>query len=260
MWNSQPRVPTGADPSAMVEGRSALAPGRGATQLADAALSLVVGAGFTLGLFVGVAHFENVKAVVPPPEIEDLRAAPSIFVPPPPKEEEHPDPVEVVAPLTDLEIGTSDSPVKLAVVPPDLDKLLPPADLPPRATIQFGQLLSDLKPKAGSLGESQRIYQQSEVDQPPAAAIKTIASISPRVRDNAMQLRVTLLLIVDTEGAVTNIRVLKPSGNALFDSIVLQCVRDEWVFTPAVKRGKKVRCMVQQLIWYKWEEGSKFTT
>jgi len=72
-------------------------------------------------------------------------------------------------------------------------------------------------------------------------------------------LKVTLLLVIDADGAVTSIRVLKPSGNAQFDSIVLDCVRDEWVFTPAIRKGRKVKCMVQQLIWYKWTEGSKFT-
>jgi len=248
----------GAEPAA--GNRPGPAPKPSAVGLADAALSAVLGTGFTLGLFLGVAHFESVRPAAQPVEIEDLRVTPAVFVPPPPKAEEHPEPTEAVIPLTDLEIGASDSPVKLAVVPPDLDRLLPPAELPPRATIQFGQLLTDLKPKAGSLGESQRIYQQNEVDQPPAAAIKTIAYVSPRVRDNAKSLRVTLLLIVDAEGAVTNIRVLKPSGNAAFDSVVVQCVRDEWVFTPAIRRGHKVRCMVQQLIWYKWTDESKFTT
>jgi len=231
----------------------------GAARLADEALCLLLGSGLTLGLFIGVAHFEEVKAVAPPPEIEDLRAAPAVFEAPPPKPEERPEQAEVVAPLTGLEIGSTDSSVKLSVVPPDLDKIIPPADLPPRATIQFGQLLSDLKPKTGPGGEFQRIYQQNEVDQAPAAVIKTIASVSRRIREDAAQLRVTLVLVVDTQGAVTNIRVLKSSGNATFDAIVLQCVRDDWVFSPAIKKGRKVRCMVQQLIWYKWPEGSKFS-
>lgn len=232
----------------------------GAVRLADEALCLVLGAGLTLGLFLGVAHFENVKPVAQPPEIEDLRTASAVFEPPPPKVEEHPEQTEVVAPLTGLDIGASDSPVKLSVVPPDLDKIIPPTDLPPRATIQFGQLFSDLKPKSGPMGEFQRIYQQNEVDQPPAAVIKTIATVSRRIREDAEQLRVTLVLIVDTQGTVTNIRVLKSSGKPAFDSVIAQCVQDEWVFTPAIKRGRKVRCMVQQLIWYRWPEGSKFTT
>jgi outer membrane biosynthesis protein TonB len=50
--------------------------------------------------------------------------------------------------------------------------------------------------------------------------------------------------------------VLRPSGNEAFDKIVTECVRDEWEFTPAIRKGKKVRCMVQQLVWYKWTNGS----
>ena len=80
---------------------------------------------------------------------------------------------------------------------------------------------------------------------------------SRNTRDNADSLRVTLLWSSTPKGAVTSIRVLKPSGNKDFDSIVLQCVRDEWVFSPAIRKGRKVRCMVQQLIWYKWTEGSE---
>jgi TonB family protein len=244
---------------AIAGSQSILARRSGAANLADEVLCLLLGSALTLGLFIGVAHFEDVKAVAPPPEIEDLRTAPAVFEPPPPRAEERPEQAEVVAPLTGLEIGASDSPVRLSVVPPDLDKIIPPTDIPPRATIQFGQLLSDLKPKSGPSGEFQRIYQQNEVDQPPAAVIKTIANISRRIREDSSSLRVTLVLVVDTQGAVTSIRVLRTSGNRAFDSIVLECVRDEWVFSPAVKKGRKVRCMVQQLVWYKWPEGSKFS-
>jgi len=40
---------------------------------------------------------------------------------------------------------------------------------------------------------------------------------------------------------------------------VTECVKEEWVFSPAIRRGKKVRCMVQQAVWYKWTDGNKFT-
>ena len=226
--------------------------------LADEAFYLSLGAGLTFVLFMGIAHFEMVKPAEMPTEIEDLRAVTAVSEPPPPKPEDRSEPIDVV-PLTGIDIGASDSPVKLAVVPPDLSKLMPPAELPPRATIQFGQLLSDLRPKTGSAGEFQHIYQQSEVDQPPLAVVKTIARVSSGVRENVESLRVTLLLVIDTEGAVTSIRVMRPSGNAKFDAIVLACVRDEWQFSPAIRKGKKVRCMVQQLVWYKWTSGSPFT-
>jgi TonB family protein len=229
-----------------------------AAKIADEAICLGLGTGLTFLLFIGIAHFELVKPEGPEVEIEDLRAAYAVPEPPPPRPEERTEQLEAVVPLTGIDIGASDSSVKLAVVPPDLSKLMPPADLPPRATIQFGQLLSDLKPREGNMGDFQHIYQQSEVDQPPMAVTKTIARVSSRVRDNAESLRVTLLLVIDTEGAVTSIRVMRPSGNAAFDSIVLACVRDEWEFSPAIRKGKKVRCMVQQLVWYKWTGGNPF--
>ncbi len=219
-------------------------------------LSLGVGFAVTLVLFTAMAFFQHGKAEAKA-EIEDVSMTPATFVPPPPKLEP-PKVADDEPPVTGIEIAAADSPVHIAVVPPDLEKIIPPSDLPPKATIQFNQLFTDFKPNAGAMGPEERIYQQNEVDQPPRAVTKTIAHVPGRTRENASSLRVTLLLVVDTAGQVTNIRVLKPSGNPKFDSIVLDCVRDEWEFSPAVKKGRKVKCMVQQLVWYKWTE-SKFT-
>jgi TonB family protein len=228
--------------------------------LAEEAFCVLAGGGLTFALFFGIARFESVRPVAPPSEIEDLRVMSAVAEPPPPKPEEHTEPLESVAPLTGIEIAASESPVKLSVVPPDLDRILPSPELPPRATIEFNQLLTDLKPKAGISGDFEHIYQQNEVDQVPTALVKTIARVTKRVREDADELRVTLVLVIDTMGAVQSIRVLRSSGNTKFDNVVLECVRDEWEFSPAVKKGKKVRCMVQQLVWYKWTSGgSPFT-
>jgi TonB family protein len=228
--------------------------------LAEEAFCILAGSILTFGLFFGIARFESVRAVAPPSDIEDLHVASAIADPPPPRPEEHIEPQDTVAPLTGIEIAASESPVKLTVVPPDLDKIIPSSELPPKAAIQFSQLLTDLKPKAGMAGDFEHIYQQNEVDQVPKALVKTIARVSKRARDEASELRVTLVLIIDTAGAVQSIRVLRSSGNLKFDNIVLECVRDEWEFSPAVRKGKKVRCLVQQLVWYKWSDsGSPFT-
>jgi TonB family protein len=232
--------------------------GRVADYLAGEALCLTLGAGLTFALFFGVARFENVRPAAAPPEIEDLHVASAISEPPPPKREELIQPQEVIAPLTGIEIAASESSVKIAVVPPDMDRLVPPMDLPPRATIQFNQLLTDLRPKVGITGDFQHIYQQNEVDVAPKAVVTTIARVSKRLRDDVDSLRVTLVLVIDPEGAIQSIRVLRASGNPKFDEVVLECVRDEWEFSPAIKKGKKVRCMVQQLVWYKWTDGSPF--
>jgi TonB family protein len=233
--------------------------GKGAAWAAEEAVSLLFGGGLTFCLFFGIAHFENVRTQAPAQEIEDLRAVTAVVEPPPPKVEEHPlQPVSTV-PLTGIEIGAAESPVKIAVVPPDLAKIMPQTDLPPRATIQFNQLLTDLSPKMGIEGDFQHIYQQNEVDKVPEAIVKTIAKVNSYIRDNADELRVTLLLVIDAEGGIESIKVMKPSGNKLFDKAVTECVKEEWVFSPAIRRGKKVRCMVQQAVWYKWTDGNKFT-
>jgi TonB family protein len=223
--------------------------------LAEEAFCVLVGGALTFGLFFGIARFESVRPAAPV-EIEDLHAAAAVPEPPPPKPQERVEAQDLVVPLTGIEIAASASPVKLAVVPPDLDKIIPQTELPPRATIQFNQLLTDLRPKASISGEFQHIYQQNEVDQAPKAIVQTIARVSSRARDNAEQLRVNLLLVIGTTGEVQSIRVMRASGNPKFDKIVLECVRDEWEFSPAVLRGKKVRCLVQQQVWYKWTGSS----
>jgi len=227
-------------------------------RVAEELLCLLLGAGLTFALFFGVARFENAGPAAVPPVIEDLHRAPAVFDPPPPKPEEHTVPPDLDIPLTGIDVGPSDSPVKLSVVPPDLAKIMPVEDLPPIATIQFGQIITDLRPKTGVGGDFQHIYQQNEVDVAPKAVVQVIARVPSLIRDDAEQLHVTLALVIDMEGAVTSIRVIKPSGNARFDAIVTDCVRDEWQFSPAIRKGKKVRCMVQQLVWYKWTSGSPF--
>jgi TonB family protein len=222
-------------------------------------LCLALGAGLTFLLFVAIAKFESVKSQQSKPEIEDVHMASAIFVPPPPKPEERTTEPEAAVPLAGIDVGVSESPVKVAVVPPDLQKIMPVEELPPKATIQFGQVMTELKPKIGAGPDFQHIYQTSEVDVPPKALVQTIARVPHRVRGDAEELRVDLFIVVDQDGTISSIRIVRPSGNSEFDEIVLDCVRDEWQFSPAIRKGKKVRCLIRQPVWYKWSGGSRFT-
>jgi len=236
------------------------APRTGLAYLAEEGTCVLFGAALTFGLFFALARFENTRPPAAAEEVQDLRSVAVLVEPPPPKVEQPTEQPDSVVPLSGIEIAPApDSPVKLAVVPPDLAHILPTTDLPPRATIQFGQLLTDLRPHAGAYGELQHIYQQNEVDQVPVAVVKTIARVPSRVHDNLDQLRVTLVLVIEANGAISSTKVIRPSGNPKFDAIVTDCVVNEWQFTPAVRKGKQVRCMVQQLVWYKWTGGGKFT-
>lgn len=214
----------------------------------DEAVALLIGGVFTLALFVGMAHFENFGAVEPVTEIEDLRLAaiPLEPPPPPPKLERIEEIPEAVLPFSGLEVGASESPVSIAVVPPDLESFIPTSATPPRARIQFGLLHTDFKPKVDIETDPRHIYQDTEVDQRPRGLVRTAPPIPSDVSGRAASMRVGLLLLIGVNGKAESVRVTESSGNPRFDTIVADTVKNEWVFSPAVRRGKKVRVLAQQ--------------
>lgn len=228
-----------------------------ANALAEGAC-LLLGAGVTLTLFFGVAHFAALDEPAPETGFADLRAMSLPMEAPPPRPVETP-PVAVAAtPFAGLEVSATDSPVRIAVVPPDLSQLLPATTTAPAAKIEPAQLFTQFKPRTDIGGDFSRIFQQHEVDQRPTVLSRPKPYIPPVVRGNAETLRISVLLLIDTHGAVNSIRVLQPSGNEHFDAIILRDIREAWVFTPAMKNGHKVRCLVQQNVRVVWSGGSPF--
>lgn len=230
----------------------------GARQAAgEEAVGLLIGTGFTFALFLGMAYFENFGAAEPVAEIEDVRMAAMPIEPPPPPRLEQPAQVpQEVLPLSGLEVGASESPVSIAVVPPDLESLIPAETSPPKARIQFGVLHAEFKPKVSVEVDVRHIYQDTEVDQRPRALVRTVPPIPPDVSGNASTLRVVLLLLIGRDGKPESARVAESSGNPRFDAIVANTVKEEWVFSPGIRRGKKVRVMAQQAFRINFSGGS----
>lgn len=219
---------------------------------------LLLGAGVTFGLFLGVAHFAGSDEPAPEADFADLRAMSMPMEAPPPRPVETP-PVPVAAsPFAGLEVGASESPVRIAVVPPDLSQLMPTTTTAPAAKIEPAQLYTEFKPRTEIGGDFSRIFQQHEVDQRPTVLSRPKPYIPPVVRGNADTLRISVLILIDTRGAVNSVRVLQGSGNEHFDAIILRDIREAWVFTPAMKKGRKVRCLVQQNVRVVWSGGSPF--
>jgi len=227
-----------------------------ANALAEA-LSLALGAGVTLALFLGVAHFAGTEEPAPEADIADMRAMSIPLETPPPRPVETP-PVPVNAsPFAGLDIAAAaDSPVRIAVVPPDLSALMPVNTTAPAAKIDPAQLYTEFKPRTEIGGDFARIFQQYEVDQRPAVVSRPKPYVPAVVRNGAESLRISVLILVDTRGAVSNVRVLQGSGNEHFDAIILRDIREAWVFSPAMKKGRKVRCLVQQNVRVEWSGGS----
>jgi TonB family protein len=76
--------------------------------------------------------------------------------------------------------------------------------------------------------------------------VRTVPPIPDDVRGGAATLRVKLLLLVSRDGKAESARVLESSGNPAFDAIVARTMQNEWMFSPAIRRGKKVRVLAQQ--------------
>ena len=227
----------------------------------EEALCWLVGLAFTALLFVGLAYFEDVQPNQPVAEVLDLRVVSLPYEPPPPAP--HPDdppppPQENVVALSGIEIGAANSAVHIAVVPPDLEGLVPATRELPGAIAKFGYLDTDLKPRLNVDTDIRHVYQVSEVDRPPHAIVRVAPPGAGRFFGTVRSLRVDVLLVIDMTGHGEGAHVVQSSGNPEFDRLVAQTVQDQWVFEPAVRRGKKVKCMAMQLVRVTVDGGSMF--
>lgn len=219
-------------------------------------LSAVLGTAFTLGLFWSIAHFER-EAPVLPASFDDVPPMAVAIEPPPPPILTPPTEV-TITPVPGFDLTpAADNPVKIAVPPPDLEALLPPVETAPPAVIQFGRLDASFRPKMDLDVSEGRIFQAKDVDQRPTVLYRVEPHIPRQVRNDAESLRVVLLIIVNADGSLKEARVSRSSGNPEFDAIIAATIR-EWAFTPAVRRGVKVRCILEQAITINWTGGSAF--
>jgi len=218
-------------------------------------ISFVAGAGFSLGLFVSIAQFLNIHeqaASRPPDDLETLTAAVFLPPPPPPKPDDVPPVVEDVRDVISLGIQEepSDSPVKILPSPPAYEELLPVAQLPQQAVAGMIGMDTSIKPKLDVIFDSDHVFQKSEVDKPPIPISRPDPSVPAHLRNNK-GFSTLVVFVVDAHGMVGKARILQSSNNPEFDEIVIANV-GEWRFAPAIRKGKPVRCMVQQLVRVQW--------
>jgi TonB family protein len=216
----------------------------------DDAIGWIAGLGCTFTLFFGMAHFENVGIGDPAVDIEDARMVAAPFEPPPPPPvyttTEPATALEQLPAFAGIDVARSDSPVQIAVVSQEFDGFMPGAQLPPKALVPFTYLHTELKPRAEIEIDSRRVYQISEVDQLPRAVVRVAPTVAAEVFGGKSSLRVVLLIVIDANGRALSTRIAESSGKPAFDAIVAQTVNDRWEFSPAIRRGRSVKCLAQQ--------------
>ena len=216
----------------------------------DGIISLMAGIAFTFGVFALMANFEQGKASRTMPVVDELRSVYlPLEIPPPPVTQSEAEPVSEM--ITGIDVAAAESPVQIAVSVPILENL--PAPEAPAARIQHSNFISEFKPKMDITPDFDHVFQQTEVDQKPAVLANSAPFIPIDLHRGVRFLRVVLIMVIDAKGEPSNIRVLTSSGKPQFDKLIVNCVQDEWKFSPAVKKGRKVKCLVQRSVTIRWD-------
>jgi TonB family protein len=219
-------------------------------------LSLLLGAGFTLLLFTCIALYEMREAKGQSQERDELHVALMPFEPPPPPAahaESDPD----ATPMVGFRLSPSDSSVRISVSPPDLDSILP-EDLSkaPHVDARIGPL-RNFGPKIDFASDPKHVFESSEVDQVPRVLFREPPEVPGYIAKDAEMLVTTLMAIIDADGTIGSVRVARSSGNPTFDAITAKNIM-EWGFSPAIKGGKRVRCLIEQDIIVRFRPESPF--
>ncbi len=218
----------------------------------------VVGGGFliTAALFSTMNPRRSMEKTEEVPSF-DAREVFVVAPPPPP-------PTKVVSEEAEAsgEPGTvafeaerSESPVKIMATPMSLEDIT--RSQRPGATIRPSYGLAAPRVEKGSGVDYSRTFQSSEVDEKPVV----LSRQQPRGLDATMKgvlaLRVVVLVLVDQNGIPRTAKLLSSSGNPKFDQQWLETM-PQWEFSPAIKKGKKVRCWVEQAVTVRTGAGNPF--
>jgi TonB family protein len=217
------------------------------------AISFVAGAGITLCIFLTISRFLRMQEETPPATLvsDDLDKI-AVALPPPPPPPRAEEPMPAVTELSEnIPLGfaeaPSDSPVKLSPSPPDFEKLLPMSQTPTQVAARAISLDLSFKPAMDVTFDVDRVFQRSEVDKPPVVLSRSMPDVPITILGDTGSRSVVVLFVVDAHGAPGKVRILQSSNDAEFDALIAENI-PEWTFAPAIKKGRPVRCIVQQRI------------
>lgn len=225
--------------------------------LARVCVSLVFGLLATAVIFYGLVCIQRVKTSKTDSGIEDLTSVSLPFDLPPPAQRLNELKAAPVGSPVQFEIASTASSVKIEVSPMPI--LPPQATLPlarPGIVARFQLGAGVVKPEVAM--DPDRIYNKAEVDQPPVVVYRKVPDVAAAIFKRVAVPRVVLLFVVSSEGKVLDPHLLKSCGDTELDQLMVEMIAD-WEFRPAVKKGKIVRCWVQQTVRLTLGSASRFS-
>lgn len=219
-------------------------------------LSFAASVAFTATLAIGLTLFSKnpVGQDEPPGEPVVAVAVPEPPPPPPVAASTEGTPLPP-APLV-FEAAASSSTVHLPPTPIPLEPLVPEAR--PNYALRFDFTPGQFKPQAApSEPGAGHVFQPSEVDQRIVPLYRKIPEISVSLLKSVRNPRVRVLFVVNIDGSVQDVRVLHGTQPE-FDRKVVEAIR-QWRFRPAMRQGRKVRCIAELPVWVQAPSSNPFS-
>lgn len=110
---------------------------------------------------------------------------------------------------------------------------------------QFEFLAEGAEGLLGNTGDV--IMTEDTVDDVPKASYRPPLKYPDYARKRGINGHVLLNLLIDTKGAVQDVRLLSSEPAGIFDQVAMESVRD-WSFDPAQYKGRPVKIWVKQKI------------
>jgi hypothetical protein len=224
------------------------------TTLVWRVFSLAAGVAVSSVIFLGIAHSRRLGLDRPSPPMDDIMsiALPSTPPPPPPTEQRY----EVSGPAPNaiqLDTSPANSTVRIEAVPVALDAVAAPII---RAVPVIPTEFTPHVMRADLEFNANHIWEPTQVDQKPALLWRKELHVPASLYRTIKDPRITLIWVVNTDGTVENLHIERPV-EPTFDELVTDVVRTSQ-FTPAIRKGRKVRCWVQQEIYVKSPQSNPF--
>src|SRR5690606_9059704 len=212
-------------------------------------LTVVGGVGISALIFLGLQLAQWTPDTEPPIEARELQAVALPPPPPPPTIVAHEPPPPQ---LMEMSPVPSSSPVRFALT-------IDPVEIPrfqAKARIEFTRDAFKPQPRALEHVEN-RVYNVRDVDRLPVPVFRKAPRVPPAMLRAADSPMVRLTFVVATNGRVEDVRIVQAAtpeiGELVADAIA------EWQFEPAIKDGKKVRCVVLQPVRLHPPSGNPFS-
>jgi protein TonB len=218
-------------------------------------LSLANGAAVSFVIFLGIAQARRIGADKPPPPLDDIVSVAVPLTPPPPPPEERFVDQGAIPSSVQLDRAPADSPIRIEAVPIVLEPLAAPVI---RAVHVIPTNFAPHLLRENLEFDSSHVWETTQVDQKPYPLYRKIPDIPESLMRTISNPRITVMFVVNADGSVENMRIIH-SVEPTFDQLVTDAIK-EWQFSPALKKGRKVRCWVQEPVLVKSPNSNPFET